>query len=339
MMKKFKKFTIFLFIMDILACICLFIMYGPISYFKELWVTSAMASMENHFLAYTFYNEDTILGVLGKNYIKESDEIINLDDIVIDSSIPDYFSSIYEEQIFTKDSDNDIYKIIPIKESSYVGYLTVVYDPADVDLVVSSKLGRMGETITKMAKDNDGLVGINGGGFEDLDGWGNGSKPYGAVIQDGELVYDGPHGDGGLIGFTTDNKMYLTKEAPEVAIANGMEDAVEFGPFLIVNGVPAEIAGNGGWGIAPRTVIAQRKDGIVLMLVIDGRLPGYSLGADMNHIIELLLRYGAYNAANLDGGASTTMSVDGKLYNKPSAGGEYGGRTVSNGWIVKDNSN
>ena len=35
----------------------------------------------------------------------------------------------------------------------------------------------------------------------------------------------------------------------------------------------------------------------------------------MNDVIEMLLRYGAYNAANLDGGASSTMSVNGKLYN------------------------
>ena len=54
----------------------------------------------------------------------------------------------------------------------------------------------------------------------------------------------------------------------------------------------------------------------------------------MNDIIEILLRYKAYNAANLDGGASSTMSVEGKLWNRPSAGAEYGGRTVSNAWIV-----
>lgn len=133
--------------------------------------------------------------------------------------------------------------------------------------------------------------------------------------------------------------MYLTNDAPDVAIKDGMEDAVEFGPFLIVNGKVATIKGDGGWGRAPRTVIAQRKDGVVLFLSIEGRLPGYSLGATMNDIIEVLLRYKAYNAANLDGGASTTMAVNGKLYNRPSAGKEYGGRTVSNAWIVTNKNN
>ena len=59
----------------------------------------------------------------------------------------------------------------------------------------------------------------------------------------------------------------------------------------------------------------------------------------MNDVINILLRYKAYNAANLDGGASTTMSVEGKLWNKPSAGESYGGRTVSNAWIVTNKQN
>ena len=137
-----------------------------------------------------------------------------------------------------------------------------------------------------------------------------------------------------MIGFTKDHKMWLTDMSPEEAIANGMEEAVEFGPNLIVNGKVSTIHGDGGWGTAPRSIIAQRKDGVVLFLIIEGRLPGYSIGATMSEAIEILSRYKAYNAANLDGGASSTMSVEGKLWNRPSAGGEYGGRTVSNAWII-----
>ena len=118
-----------------------------------------------------------------------------------------------------------------------------------------------------------------------------------------------------------------------------MSEAVEFGPNLIVNGKTAKIHGDGGWGIAPRSVIAQRKDGVILFLIIEGRLPGYSIGASMNDVIDILLRYKAYNAANLDGGASSTMSIEGKLWNRASAGGEYGGRSVSNAWIVTNKQN
>ena len=95
----------------------------------------------------------------------------------------------------------------------------------------------------------------------------------------------------------------------------------------------------GDWGTAPRSIIAQRKDGVVLFLIIEGRLPGYSVGATLNDAIDILVRYKAYNAANLDGGASSTMSIEGKLWNRPSAGAEYGGRTVSNAWIVTNKEN
>ena len=63
----------------------------------------------------------------------------------------------------------------------------------------------------------------------------------------------------------------------------GIRDAVEFGPFLIINGKSSFVRGNGGLGIAPRTAIGQRKDGIALFLVINGRLAN-SIGADMEDL-------------------------------------------------------
>ena len=299
-----------------------------------------MTTMSHKYLAYTLYGKDTVNKVMNENYIEKSIEEINLNEIVIgDTSEKKHYSSKYEQELYTRDEGNDLYKIIRLEEKKFKGYLTVIYDPSDVTLAVSTKLGKMGQSVNTLVKNNNGFVGINGGGFEDLDGWGNGSIPYGAIIKDGQLIWNHPGGSDELIGFTKDHKMYLTSKSPEEAIKDGMVDAVEFGPNLIVNGKIAKIHGDGGWGTAPRTVIAQRKDGIVLFLIIEGRLPGYSIGATMNDVIEILLRYKAYNAANLDGGASSTMSVNGKLYNKPSAGGEYGGRTVSNAWIVTNKQN
>lgn len=299
-----------------------------------------MTTMSHKYLAYTLYGKDTVNKVMNENYIEKSIEEINLNEIVIgDTSEKKHYSSKYEQELYTRDEGNDLYKIIRLEEKKFKGYLTVIYDPSDVTLAVSTKLGKMGQSVNTLVKNNNGFVGINDGGFEDLDGWGNGSIPYGAIIKDGQLIWNHPGGSGELIGFTKDHKMYLTSKSPEEAIKDGMVDAVEFGPNLIVNGKIAKIHGDGGWGTAPRTVIAQRKDGIVLFLIIEGRLPGYSIGATMNDVIEILLRYKAYNAANLDGGASSTMSVNGKLYNKPSAGGEYGGRTVSNAWIVTNKQN
>ncbi len=337
---KFRpsKVTISVCMLDTFVLLCLGIIYLNKD-FKTFWIPTAMTTMHHQYLAYTLYSESEVHKVMSENYIVENNEQMDFDAIVIGNTAEkSHYSSEYEEQIFTRDEDNDIYKIIRIEEPKFKGYITVIYDPKNVELVVPEKLGKYGQSVVKMCQNNNGLVGINGGGFEDLDGWGNGSTPYGAIIKDGQLIYQHPGGDGGLIGFTKDHKMYLTHDNPQVAIQNGMWDAVEFGPFLIVNGKVSQIYGDGGWGTADRTVIAQRQDGIVLFLVIEGRQPGYSIGASMKDVQNILLRYKAFNAANLDGGASSTMAVNGKLYNRPSAGGEYGGRTVSNAWIVVDNS-
>lgn len=337
---KIHLFTVFVFLADLCVIAAFVVIYSPWFGFKDFWIPTAMTTMSHRYLAYTLYDEKTVDKVMSENYTKGVEEDVKLDDIVIDTnSANKHYTSKYEKEMFTKDPDNDVYKIIRLEEDNFKGYLTVIYDPADVDLAIPKRLGKAGQSVAKLCVENDGLVGINGGGFEDLDGWGNGSTPYGSIIKDGKLVWQHAGGSGGLIGFTKDHKMYLTFEAPDVAISKGMDDAVEFGPFLIVNGKSAEIKGNGGWGRAPRTVIAQRKDGVVLFLEIEGRLPGYSIGATMEEIVEVLLRYKAYNAANLDGGASATMAVNGKLYNRPSAGGEYGGRTVSNAWIVTNKQN
>ena len=100
--------------------------------------------------------------------------------------------------------------------------------------------------------------------------------------------------------------MILGKMSANTALQKGVRDAVTFGPFLIVNGKRSFIKGNGGWGTAPRTAIGQRKDGIVLFLVIDGRKLGLP-GADMVDLTNIMSNYGAYNAANLDGGTSSVL--------------------------------
>lgn len=53
-----------------------------------------------------------------------------------------------------------------------------------------------------------------------------------------------------------------------------------------------------------------------MLLTIDGRQPR-SAGANYTDVMSVLMQYGAYNAANLDGGSSTTMNYMGKTINAP----------------------
>ena len=68
----------------------------------------------------------------------------------------------------------------------------------------------------------------------------------------------------------------------------------------------------------PRTAVAKLKDGKFLMVAVDGRQPGVSVGMSLQELAEYLLSLGAMDAMNLDGGGSTTMYLDGKVVNTPS---------------------
>jgi exopolysaccharide biosynthesis protein len=332
-----KKRTILFIVLDLLMIIFYFFTYGPISYFRDLLITTAMSTKEHKYLARTLYSEKMIAKVMDNNTIESFLENTDTSDIKFEEIIEkDNYESVYEEQVL-KHNQNDIYKIVKLSGEGYNGYMIVLYDASRITLGVPSSLGITGKTLTNIAIENGALVAINAGGFADIDGASNGGTPTGTVIKNGKIIYTGvPTGwPGGLIGFNNDNVLVLTTDNANDAIKNGMKDAVEFGPFLVVNGKKAITKGNGGSGISPRTAIAQRKDGIVLLFIIDGRQPGYSIGISLAELTDLVYKYGAYNAANLDGGASTTLVVDKKLYNKPAGIGGDGQRRLPNAWIIK----
>jgi len=82
----------------------------------------------------------------------------------------------------------------------------------------------------------------------------------------------------------------------------------------------------------PRTAIAKLKSGQLLLVTVDGRQPGESIGMSLTTLAYLLLEFDAHEAINLDGGGSTTMVIRNKTVNKPSdATGE---RPVSDAILV-----
>ncbi len=82
----------------------------------------------------------------------------------------------------------------------------------------------------------------------------------------------------------------------------------------------------------PRTAIAKLESGKLLLLTVDGRQPGESIGMSLTVLAQLLLELGAVEAINLDGGGSTTMVVHNKVVNRPSD--ETGERPVSDAILI-----
>ena len=346
--KRSKKMKLWQIIVVIIICLALvigsglaFLLYGPYPNFRNWLITTAMTTMNHKYLATWFYDAETINTVMQDNYVRESNEDVDLNAI----SFVDYsnarvmYKNKYEKEILTHE-EGASYKLINIDGDGIRGYLIAIYDPSKVKVATASNMNSRGEMLTTIAEKNKAVVAINASGFYDPGYVGNGGKPHGAVIQDGKIVSNLPKSNvgGGIIGFTTDNKFIMGKMTAQEAINKGIRDAVEFGPFLIVNGEPSFIKGNGGWGTAPRTAIGQRKDGIVLFLVMDGRDYVHGIdGVGMVELTEIMMNYGAYNAANLDGGTSCGLVVDGKLTNKPVNGsGKKVTRAIPNAWIVTE---
>ena len=121
-----------------------------------------------------------------------------------------------------------------------------------------------------------------------------------------------------------------------------VQEAVAGGPWLIRNGkliAPQEMPGgfNPQTFIErrhPRTAVGRTAQGEILWITVDGRQP-HSQGATLSELAQILARYGAVEAINLDGGGSTTLVVRNLIVNSPSDGVE---RPVSNAWLVYDDA-
>jgi hypothetical protein len=116
----------------------------------------------------------------------------------------------------------------------------------------------------------------------------------------------------------------------------GVVHGIGGGPILVRDGKPVfrhfELFSTHQLARNPRTAVAQRADGRILLVVVDGRQPGYSVGMTNWDLAQTLVRLGAVWGAGLDAGGSSTIAFEGTLLNRPSdAGGE---RAVSEGLFV-----
>lgn len=282
------------------AGICWVLFKGPSPTARDLFVHSFLETSALKFVPSIFLSEEEIKDITEGNTVIETDEST------------DTTTEFTEKE---DDVDPQTIEVLNISGSAYSGKMMIVHDPSRVKF---ASLNTFGETITgknirDFAEENNAVAAVNGGGFWDEEGKGLGGLPTGIVIRDGKLVY-GAKGDvTSLVGFDNNNRLIVGRMSAEKALDQNMRDAVSFGPAFIINGVPAEISGISG-GINPRTVVGQRADGAVLILVIDGR-QAQSIGATYKDCIELMMKHGAINAANLDGGTSTAMLYNGEIIN------------------------
>ncbi|KOF55581.1 MULTISPECIES: phosphodiester glycosidase family protein [Clostridium] len=303
--------------------------YGPFNNLKKNIVGTAMSTFSHQFLATMFLSDTKIQKILNgdsvgvANYQNEDLNQINVNK--------------YDSKIDYK----------TVKSTGFTGHVLIIHNPTKVKIGYSSKLGIQGEKTSQIAKNNNAMAAINGGGFQDKGAnstklWtGTGAFPIGIIISKGKVVYPKSANENqkyyGISGITKNGVLVVGNYTIAELKQKGIIEAINFGPNLIINGVVQNRDTNGNnidsQGLQPRTAIGQRKDGAIILLVVDGR-QGIQLGASIKDVQKIMVEEHAYNAVNMDGGASTTMYFDGHLINNPCD--KFGERTISTAIYVED---
>ncbi len=295
---------------------------GPSESLGDLLTVTMLETSALKFVPRIYYTKAQVNEIVARNEVAEVEDETDTSMIVLaaPTAEPDEQAAApaatpRPENLIVEENGIQIYEV---HGATYNGWIMVVADPSRVSVGVCREnfSSKEGLVLHEIAARYDALAAINGGGFVDDGGLGNGGRPLGLVISQGKVLSKASKGGdhNTVMGFNQDNVLIIGKMTSEEALKKGIRDALAFGPALVVNGEAAPVKGSSS-GLNPRTAIGQRADGSVLMLVIDGRQAS-SLGATYADMINVLLEYGAVNAANLDGGSSSMMYYNGEYLNK-----------------------
>lgn len=301
------------------------LLYGPFENAKSTFVGTAMGSMHYKWLATKLLSDNEIERITGGS---DNNKSMDGDDNLI--KIP-------------KVQDDSISHATLDGNENFIGHVIFVNDPSRIKIGYSSKLNldnREGETTSQIAINNNAVAAINGGAFTDEAGsqdWtANGGKPCGVIISNGKVIYDDSNNmEKGTIAMTKDGKLLIGYYTLDELKEKDVMESVSYATTLLVNkGESVEIPGtDSGSGTVPRTLIGQRKDGSIVLVVLNSKKPGGSTGAYMKEAQEVMQKLECITAGVLDGGKSTTMYYEGEVVNDPSY--VFGERSIATAIIVK----
>ena len=197
-----------------------------------------------------------------------------------------------------------------------------IQDAAVMKAVVSD-----GSTVSAMAQSVDAVLAINGDDYF--------THSYGVILRNGELLRAHDTTRHMLI-VDSDGNMRLVRDRkakPYKALAEQLQSeqvwqAFEVGPALVEDGQALsfpeafDVISTRPSRKEPRTAIGMIEPLHYVVIVVDGRQPGYSDGISLQDLQQLFLDYGAQVAFNLDGGGSAEMWFMGEIISSPSGGQE-----------------
>ena len=280
---------------------------------KELFATTMLETGQLKFVTKIFLSKEEIQKLVDQNSMATMNTEMNTELINIDVK---------------EDFDINGIKLEEISGNTFFAKMLIINDPSRIKLATTYPWGEYGVELEKLVKDNNAIAGINGGLY--LSTGNKGGKPLGVVVKNREIQYNQPTSYPGLhiIGFDENHILRIisiegksASQVEEIIKKEKIVDAITFQEEssdannhfvkLIINGEERGVDGKGS-GANPRTAIGQRADGSVLLLVTDGRGANGHLGATAKDLIKIMKQYGAVNAANLDGGSSSSMYYNDK---------------------------
>ena len=231
------------------------------------------------------------------------------------------------DQVLAIDAKNGILAV-RIREELFRGVLILAKYPDRLSCAAAENWGIEGQTAGQIAAAHGALVAMTASGFRDSEKEGTaqtgaamcGGVPYGEHLKPGYK----------RIELRGDDRLYVV-DAPD-EFHPDCTDASEWSPALIVDGQTVVTKEDHYNARNPRCCLGQGADGTVLMLCVEGRYLD-SLGATAPECAEVLARYGAYQAMNLDGGTSAILWYDGRYITRCSDPDRPEGRPLPNCWI------
>ena len=374
-MKKLKITAAVLAVILLLECTyCVAVFTGwvpPLADLRDQFIETALGTMEHKWLATALIPGDVVLEVrqemdaaresqLGQNssswetadipqkrdFFELFPEIdptdfrawasvpeSELDDFYVNHSKPDAagldLCTRQGDQILAIDAANGLL-VIRIREEFFRGVLILGKDPARLACAAAEEWGTIGQRAGEIAAANNALVALTASGF-DADGP-EGAYQTGAAMCGGTVYGDHLKPGYKRLELRRDDRLYLV-DAP-ADFHPDCTDATEWTPALIIDGEIVVTREDHYNARNPRCCLGQAKDGTVLMLCIEGRFLD-SMGATAPECAEILARYGAYQAMNLDGGTSAICWYEGEYITRCSDPDLPMGRLLPNAWIYR----
>lgn len=312
------------------------ICHGPSESAKELFATTILETGQLKFLANVFLSKEELQEIVDKNSLQDMD--VEVDENLINTE---------------GNKEKELIEIHNVSGDGFEGTMMVVNDPSKISLATTYPWGEYGKELGVIVDEAGAIAGVNGGIY--YSSGNKGGRPYGVTVSNGEIK-DITLGWSGLylIGFDENNLLRIISlegmnksDVEKMVKEEKIRDAISFQEEssdannhfvkLIINGEKRELSGKGS-GQNPRTAIGQRKDGSVLILVTDGRGKNGHLGATASDLIEIMAEYGAVNAANIDGGSSSSLYYN-KKYLRTSVTFYYTNSSwrLPTAFVVKDN--